>query len=119
MMQSLGKKGKTKPHIWESFWLWCCGWSPRNQKYCRKKLGKGMQHKMSYLRKVVDCGLSPKNQNLQELWLQRVWERQNVKFENGGSCSLRPKSKPKNHESNNDAKLGKRNCSNYSEKVVV
>jgi hypothetical protein len=44
--------------------------------------------------------------------MQRAWERnarQNVKFENGGSCSLRPKSKPKIHESNNDAKLGKRN----------
>jgi hypothetical protein len=83
---------------------------------------------MSYLRKVVGCGLSPENQNLQEFMMQRAWERnarQNVKFENGGSCSLRPKSKPKNSDSNNDAKLGRRNsadkkiCSNYSEKVVV
>jgi hypothetical protein len=44
--------------------------------------------------------------------MQRAWERnarQNVKFENGGSCSLRPNSKTKNHDSNNDAKLGKRN----------
>jgi hypothetical protein len=29
-------------------------------------------------------------------------------FENGGTCRLRPKSKPKNSDSNNDAKLGKR-----------
>jgi hypothetical protein len=89
--------------------LWCCGWSPRNQKYCHKKLGKEMQHKMSYLRKVAGCDLSPKNQNLQELWCRELGERnarQNVKFENSGSCSLRPKSKPKNHDSNNDAKLG-------------
>jgi hypothetical protein len=54
--------------------------------------------------------------------MQRAWERdarQNVNFENGGSCSLRPKSKPKHHDSNNDAKLDKRNYAKTKKFVVI
>jgi hypothetical protein len=70
----------------------------------------------------VGRALSPKNQNLQELGYRELGERnarQNVKFENGGSYSLRPKSKPKNHDSNNDAKLGKRNYARQNFFVVI
>jgi len=84
-----------------------------------------MQHKMSYLRKAVGCDLSPKNQNLQELWLGKEMQGKmsNLRMVVVVVWDLNPNLKimiPIMMQNLAKEIMQDKNiCSNYWEKVVV